>query len=450
MSASRRLRVPHTWVLLSALALLAAIATHFIPAGSYDRIERDGRKLVDATSYRQVDPKPAGVGDLLLSFPRGLEAAARIVFYILLIGGSFAVIQATGAIDAGVALAVRACRRRERLVIPLLMLVFALAGGTFGMAEETLPFLPALVLLARRLGYDDITGGAIALVGAGAGFAGAFLNPFTVGVAQGIAGLPLFSGMAFRLLVWLVMTGLAIAFVTRYAARHRVAPETFAEVATGERHPRQLAVLTVLAGAIVLLVVGALEWGWGLLEMGGLFLAVAVLAGAIGGLRANRTAEVFVEGLSSMTGGALVVGLARATLVLLDNAQVADTILHAMAGAVAHLPGWATVTGIYGVQVALSYLVPSGSGQAALTMPILAPLGDLVGVTRQTSVLAYQFGDGFSNIFTPTSGYFMAGLALINVSWTRWVRFPWPLQLMWLAAGLVFLLIAQAMRWGPF
>ena len=252
------------------------------------------------------------------------------------------------------------------------------------------------------------------------------------------------------LLVWLVMTGLAIAFVTRYAARHRVAPETFAEVATGERHPRQLAVLTVLAGAIVLLVVGALEWGWGLLEMGGLFLAVAVLAGAIGGLRANRTAEVFVEGLSSMTGGALVVGLALATLILLDNAQVTDTILHAMAGAVAHLPGWATVTGIYGVQVALSYLVPSGSGQAALTMPILAPLGDLVGVTRQTSVLAYQFGDGFSNIFTPTSGYFMAGLALINVSWTRWVRFLWPLQLMWLAAGFVFLLIAQAIRWGPF
>jgi uncharacterized ion transporter superfamily protein YfcC len=151
-----------------------------------------------------------------------------------------------------------------------------------------------------------------------------------------------------------------------------------------------------------------------------------------------------------MTGGALVVGLARATLVLLDHARVTDTILHALASGVAHLPSWATVTGIYGVQVALSYLVPSGSGQAALTMPILAPLGDLVGVTRQTSVLAYQFGDGFSNIFTPTSGYFMAGLALIKVPWTKWVRFLWPLQLMWLGAGLVLLLIAHAIAWGPF
>jgi uncharacterized ion transporter superfamily protein YfcC len=151
-----------------------------------------------------------------------------------------------------------------------------------------------------------------------------------------------------------------------------------------------------------------------------------------------------------MAGGALVVGLARATLVLLDGARVTDTILHALAGAVAGLPGWATVVGSYAVQVSISYLVPSGSGQAALTMPILAPLGDLVGVTRQTSVLAYQLGDGFSNIFTPTCGYFMAGLALIGVPWTRWVKFLWPLQLLWLAAGLVLLLIAHAIRWGPF
>jgi len=151
-----------------------------------------------------------------------------------------------------------------------------------------------------------------------------------------------------------------------------------------------------------------------------------------------------------MAGGALVVGLARATLVVLDGARVTDTILHAMAGAVSELPAWATVTGSYAVQVALSYLVPSGSGQAALTMPILAPLGDLVGVTRQTSVLAYQLGDGFSNIFTPTCGYFMAGLALVKIPWTRWVRFLWPLQALWLGAGLVLLLIAHALRWGPY
>ncbi len=450
MSEPRPSRVPHTWVLLAALALVAGLATHLIPAGEYARVEHGGRSLVDAGSFHRIEGHPATLGDLALAFPRGLEATARIVFYILIIGGAFAVVQATGAIDAGIGLALAACRRREGLVIPFLMVVFALGGGAFGMAEETLPFLPALVLLARRLGYDDLTGGAIALVGAGAGFAGAFMNPFTVGVAQGIAGLPLFSGMAYRWVVWTVTTSIAVVFVTRHARRVRRLPEAGSEGDETPRGPRQLAVLALLGGSLVVLVFGALARGWGILELSGLFLTVAVAAGAVGGLGANRTAEVFVEGVSAMAGGALVVGLARATLVLLDGARVTDTILHGLAGAVAGMPNWATVTGIYGVQVALNFLVPSGSGQAVLTMPILAPLGDLVGVTRQTSVLAYQLGDGFTNIFTPTSGYFMAGLALIRVPWARWAKFLLPLQVIWMAAGLVLLLIAQAFHWGPF
>lgn len=456
MTEPARSRFPHTWVLLAALAVLAALATYWIPAGEYARVEKDGRLLVDPESYHAVEPDPAGAGDLLLAFPRGLEATARIVFFILIIGGSFAVIQATGAIDAGLGLALAACRKREALVVPFLMTIFALAGGTFGMAEETLPFLPALVLLARRLGYDDLTGAAIALVGAGAGFAGAFLNPFTVGVAQGIAGLPLFSGMGYRLVVWTVTTALAIGFVVRHARKVKASPDADAAAAAPEPTPpasgtlRQRLVLALLGLSIAVLVAGVLRFEWGILELGGLFLTVAIVAGLAGGLGANRTAEVFVEGTSAMAGGALVVGLARATLVVLDGAHVTDTILHAMAGAVAELPAWATVAGSYAVQVALSYLVPSGSGQAALTMPILAPLGDLVGVTRQTSVLAYQLGDGFSNIFTPTCGYFMAGLALVKIPWTRWVRFLWPLQALWLAAGLVLLLVAHALRWGPY
>jgi len=454
MSAPARSRVPHTWVLLTLLAIAAALATHVIPAGQYARVESGGRVLVDPLSYRPLEAKAATVADVALAFPRGLEATARIVFFILLIGGAFTVITATGAIDAGIGLVLTACRDREEIVVPALMLAFAIGGGTIGMAEETLPFLPPLVLLARRLGYDEVTGGAIALVGAGAGFAGAFLNPFTVGVAQGIAGLPLFSGIGLRSIVWAVMTSLAIVHVSRYARRVRRAPSASAPEAQpkplSRATRRQIAVLALFGAALALLIVGTLAWQWGILELGGVFLVTAAGAGLLGGLGANRTAEVFVEGVGTMAGGALVVGLARATLVLLDGARVTDTILHALAGAVAGLPGWATVVGSYAVQVSISYLVPSGSGQAALTMPILAPLGDLVGVTRQTSVLAYQLGDGFSNIFTPTCGYFMAGLALIGVPWTRWVKFLWPLQLLWLAAGLVLLLVAHAIRWGPF
>lgn len=446
-------RVPHTFVLLFVLIALAALATHLVPPGEYARTVVDGRQLVDPGSYRALEARPAGFGDVLLAFPRGLLATAPIVFYIFLIGGSFQVLQATGALDTLISGVVSAARGRGEVVLPALMFLFAVGGGTIGMAEETLPFLPGLALLARRLGYDEMIGGAIALVGAGAGFAGAFLNPFTVGVGQAIAGLPLFSGLGYRLIVWLVLTSVTILYVGWYAARHRV------RVDSAEREPDsgrtrasrgQVLVLLVLLSAIGLLVVGCLRWQWGLLELSGLFLAVALIGGLLGGLGADRLAEEFGKGCAAFASAALVVGLARGVLVVLDGARVTDTVLHGMASVVAGLPSWATVAGIYFVQIALSYLVPSGSGQAALSLPILAPLADLTGVTRQTSVLAYQLGDGFSNVFTPTMGYFMAGLALIGVPWTRWVRFLWPLQVIWILLGLVFLLIAHAIRWGPF
>ncbi|MFN7942784.1 MAG: AbgT family transporter [Thermoanaerobaculia bacterium] len=449
-----KLRVPHTFVLLFALIALAAIATHFLAAGEYDRVVgANGRQLVDPRTYHAVEAHPASLGDVALAYPRGLLAVALIVFYIFLIGGTFGVLNATGAIEGAIGRMVGLCRGRGEIVLPVLMVLFSIGGGTIGMAEETLPFLPALVLLAKRLGYDEVTGGAIALVGAGAGFSGAFLNPFTVGVGQQIAGLPPLSGMGFRLIVWAVVTLIAVVYVARYARRIRRAPETSPGEEESTWQPltaRQIGVLALLVLGLGAIVLGALRWQWGLLELAGLFVAIGVLAGIVGGLGADRTAEKFLEGAAGIAAGALVVGLARGVLVIFDGARVTDTILHGMAGAVQGLPAEVTVVGIYGVQVALSYLVPSGSGQAALSLPILAPLADLVGVTRQTSVLAYQFGDGFSNIFTPTSGYFMAALALVKVPWTKWARFMWPLQLLWLGAGLALLLVAHAIRWGPF
>ncbi len=447
------LRVPHTFVLLFALVAIAAIATHFLPAGEYQRTEVGGRSLVDAASYRTIPAQPAGWGDVFLAWPRGLAATASIVFYIFIIGGAFGVLQATGALDALIAGVVAAARGRGEVILPALMFLFALGGGTIGMAEETLPFLPGLVLLAKRLGYDEVVGGAIALVGAGAGFAGAFMNPFTVGVGQAIAGLPLFSGMGYRLIVWFVLTTVTIVYVSWYARKHRVVPTpgVAEDAAPAMRiRSRHAGVLAILFGAFVLLAVGCLRWEWGLLELSGLFIAVGLLGGLVGGLGSDGTAEEFLKGAAAFAGAALVVGLARGVLVIFDAARVTDGILHAMAEAVRGLPEGATVGGIYAVQIVLSYIVPSGSGQAALSLPILTPLADLTGVTRQTSVLAYQFGDGFSNIFTPTQGYFMAGLALIGVPWTRWAKFLWPLQVIWLVLGLIFLLIAQAMRWGPF
>jgi len=446
-----RLRVPHTWALLFGLVALAAAATWVLPAGEFERREVGGRALVDAESFRPLPRTPAGFDDLLLAFPRGLAETAPIVFFIFLIGGAFGVLGATGALEAAIAGVVSAARGRAGLVLPSLTLLFALGGGSIGMAEETLPFLPGLVLLARRLGYDEVIGGAIALAGAGAGFAGAFLNPFTVGVAQGIAGLPLFSGLGFRLGVWASLS-LATCLYLLWAARgHRLPADAVGVAAQAEpMGPRRALVLAALGATLALVVVGSLRWGWGLVELSGLFLALGVVAGAVGGLGVDRTAESFVAGAQSLAGAALVVGLARGILVVLDGARTTDAVLHELAQHVRGLPAGATVIGLYAVQVALNVVVPSGSGQAALSIPILAPLGDLVGVTRQTSVLAYQFGDGFSNVVTPTSGYFMAGLALIGVSWTRWMRFMLPLFGIWLLLGLGFLLLAHAVRLGPF
>ena len=447
-----KLRVPHTYALLFGLVVVAAIASHWIPAGEYEREEVGGREVVLPDSYQRVDGHPAGLTDVFLAYPKGLMETAHIVFFIFIIGGAFGVVNATSAVEASIRGIVRLCRGRGEWVVGVLVVLFSLAGATIGMAEETLVFLPGLVILAKRLGYDEITAGAIALVGAGAGFSSAFLNPFTVGVAQGIAGLPLFSGFAYRLCIWFVITSTTVAFVLLYARRVRVIPAVTGGQDEGPNPVgiRQRLVLSLLLAAILTVVVGALRWQWGILELSGLFISLAVLAGLAGGLGASGTGQRFLEGASAIAGGALVVGLARGILVIFDGANVTDTILHAMASSVHELPASISVVGIYVVQVLLNFLVPSGSGQAALSIPILAPLGDLVGVTRQTTVLAYQFGDGFSNVLTPTQGYFMAGLALIGVRWEQWVRFIWPLQLIWIATGLIFLLIAHAVQWGPF
>jgi len=459
-----RIRVPHTYVLLFGLLLFAAISTYMIPAGVYDRVERNGRQMVDPLSYHRVDGKPATGSGVLMAFPRGLIEVGHIVFYIFIVGGAFGVVTATGAIDAGIGTAIRKIGRRENLLIPGLTFLFALGGGTIGMAEETLPFLPALVLLTRSLGYDSLTAGGIALVGACAGFGGAFINPFTLGVAQSIAELPPLSGMIYRIIVWFILTAVTVWWMARYAARVKKNPQTSLAFTIDQARRaatqkiddlpaltrRHVYVLLVSAAAFLLLVVGAIKWQWGIMELAGLFIGLTALAGPVGGLSLDKTAEKFIDGAAALTGGALVVGLARATLVVLNDASIIDTIIAAMASVVQHLPASVSVAGIYVMQILLSYIVPSGGGQAALSIPILAPLSDLLGVTRQTMVLAYQFGDGFSNIMTPAQGYFMAGLALIGIPWNIWARWFLPLLGIWYAIGLVMLLLAHAMKWGPF
>jgi uncharacterized ion transporter superfamily protein YfcC len=456
-------RVPHTYVLLFGLMLLAAISTWIIPAGTYDRVIEHGRELINPDSFHPVEARPAGIPSLLMAFPRALAEVADIVFYIFIIGGAFGVLNRTGAIQAGIHSLVGRLGGRRALLLVVLTLVFAFGGGSIGIAEETLVFLPALLLLARSLGYDSLVAGGIALVGANAGFASAFMNPFTVGVAQGIVGLPLFSGLEFRLVLWTIMTAITILFLARYAARVRTRPEMSlmyeidkqrvepASIENSDRFTRRHgAVLLVALAALVILSLGALRWHWGIRELSGLFFGLAVIAGPMGKLSANETAKSFIHGAAELTYAALVVGLARSILVILRDSQVMDTLTHALAATIRHWPSSVSAAGIYFIQNVLNFFVPSGSGQAAVSMPILAPLGDLLGITRQTNVLAYQLGNGLTNIFVPTQGYFMAALGILGIPWSKWVRWLLPLLLIWVVIGCAAVLVAQAIHWGPF
>lgn len=467
MEEKKKLKVPHVYVLLIAIILVCSALTYIIPAGNYEMMtietESGTRDVVDPSTYHNTESTPVSLMQFLSSIPRGMNESAGIIFFIFIVGGSFGVLQDTGAIEAGLGKLTRIFAGKETLLIPVIMIAFAFAGSVIGMAEETLPFIPIMVSLCIALGFDSMTGTAIVLMGAGAGFAGAFMNPFTVGVAQGIAELPLFSGMGFRIVVFVVMVGIAIAFVMRYAGKIKKNPQLSSmyeidkaredNLDLGNLHEfggREKAILLVFVIAIVLLVYGVITYGWYFNEISALFLGMAIIVSLIGRMGFNGFAESLGKGMAAVAAGALIVGFARGILVVLTDGNIIHTILYAAANMLSTLPSAITAVGMYIFQCLLNFIIPSGSGQAAVSIPILAPLADMVGVTRQTAVLAFQLGDGISNIFTPTSGYFMAGLALAKIPWTKWAKWILPAIIIQYVAGAIFVVIAQTMSYGPF
>ena len=323
-----------------------------------------------------------------------------------------------------------------------------------------IPFILIFIPLALKLGYDSITGVAIPFVGAGAGFAGAFLNPFTVGIAQGIADLPLFSGMGYRFICWLLTTSLAIFFVMRHAERVRRDParspvhdldrqreETEAPDIEVDDNARHGLVLGLFALSMVVLVVGVLQFHWYIQEIAALFLVAGLVVGWAGRLSVDGTVDAFIGGARDLVGTALVIGLARGILILAESGHIIAPTLHGLSELVAGVPavlaGWI----MFISQTVLNFLVPSGSGQAVLTMPIMAPLGDILGVSRQTVVLAYQFGDGFGNMIIPTSPVTMSVLMLANIPWTRWAAWLIKLELLFFLLGLILLIPPYFLNW---
>jgi uncharacterized ion transporter superfamily protein YfcC len=462
----KKSRVPHTYVILFTVIIIMAIMTYIIPAGEFERMEdpSTGRTVVDPDSFHGVPQNPTTPFELVEAVPKGMNAAAGIIFFIFLIGGAFQIITATGAIEAGISRVALKLEGKDLLMIPMFTIVFSIFGGTIGMAEEAIVFVPIGIALARALGYDAIVGTAMVTLGAACGFTSGFMNPFTVGVAQGISELPLFSGIAYRFVILGVMLVLVNIFLLRYAKKVKADPERSIvrelEIEEAgkkidlsnlpELETRHIFTLLVLAAGLVAIVYGVFSLDWYITEIATVFLAIGIIGGFVGKLGPSRVATEFVNGARGIVFGALVVGIARGILVVMTDGYIIDSIINGLAAAIDNLPNAIAVLGMYFVQVVLNFFIPSGSGQAAATMPIMAPLADVIGINRQVAVTAYQFGDGITNSIIPTSAALMGVLSVAKIPYEKWFKFLWPMTLIWIAMGGVFLIIANIIDYGPF
>ncbi len=444
------MRFPHPLVLLVACTLGAAALSHLLPAGRYERREdaATGRSIVVAGTYHRVAPAPVSAFDAIVAIPRGMADASPVVFYVFLVGGAFAVVERTGASTRLIQQLVTRLAHREVLVIPLASLVFGLGGILIQMQEELIAFVPVLLLLTRRLGFTPLIACAISLGAAAVGAAFSPINPFQVVIAQKVAELAPQSAAGFRLLVLVPAMALWIWATMRYAARTRLPrdlalpPEQGDPLAGAEQEVtnRDRVIFAIVGGTFVLFIVGAQRWGWDFEQFGALFFLMGVGTGLVGRLRVAGTAEAFVEGFRSLAYAALLIGFARGIYIVLNDGQIIDTVVQGAFAPIAQLPRALSALGMMALQTLIHFPVPSTSGQAVLTMPVLVPLSDLLGMSRQVTVLAYQYGAGLCELLTPTNGALMAMLAATGVSYEEWLRFTlrvWGVLMLLGAGGLL-------------
>ena len=427
---------PHPLTLLVGCVLLAAALTWLLPAGTYERREDQatGRSVVVPGTYQRVEQQPVDPFQALVAIPKGIVDAASVIGLIFLIGGAFTVVERTGTFVRLVHGLVRRMKRRGILVIPVASIAFSLGGIMMQMQEELIAFVPVLLLLVRQLGFTPVTAVAMSLGAAAVGAAFSPVNPFQVVIAQKVAELPSASGLGFRLAFLLPALALWILGTMYHAKRTRVTPDASAPEERAPLSGRDVTILLAILAAFAIYIYGAQRLGWEFNELAALFFAVGVLAGLLGGLGVGGTTDAFVDGFRSMTLAALLVGFARSIYVVLNEGQIVDTIVHGLFTPIAGLPTTLAALGMMVVQGVIHVPVPSTSSQAVLTLPLLVPLSDLIGLSRQVTVLAYQYGAGLCEIVTPTNGALMAMLAAAGVRYEDWLKFVVPL-----GAGLVVL-----------
>lgn len=436
-------RLPHPMVLLLGCVLIAAALTHILPAGAYDRQEdaATGRTVVVANTYHRVDAAPVGPFAAFVAVPRGFVAGAEVIVLVLLVGGAWTVVDKAGTLRAIVDWLVTRFGQRRHLAIVILSFAFAAGGALENMGEEIIPLVPVILLLCRGLGYDAVSATAMSIGAAMVGSAFSPINPFQAGIALKLAQLPLLSGGALRVVLLLVAFSLWTWWTIRHAERHRLAPELGVEATRAPFDARQRLILLLIVTPFVAYVVGVLKFGWGFNELSAAFFIAGIAIGMVGGLGLQGTVDAYFDGMRSVTAAGVLIGVARAISLVLEDGRVIDTLLQSLVAPLATAPRAMAAVLMVPVQALLHIPVSSVSGQAVLTMPVLIPLSDLLGISRQATVLAYQAGAGLAELWTPTNGTLMAILLSAKCSYGRWLRFAVPMVLVLTAVMIAGMLV---------
>lgn len=450
-----KFRVPHTLVLLYGMTVIAFALTWLLPAGSYSTEVNDaGREVVVPGTFQVIEDAPeVPVSSLVTVIPRALESAQSIIFFVLIIGGALGVLQSTGAVDAGLARLLRRFDARPGLLVGIGLLSFSLGSSSIGMGEEYIALGAVLAALCIALRMDAVTAAAILVIGNSIGYGAAVLNPFTVLIAQDIAELPPLSGSGYRIALFLPLLGLGFLHVWRYGRRVRrnaaaslVVDIPEAQVALAEEPPpltgRMQAVLWSALILLGIVVWGIINRGWYLEELGATFFAMAIVAGLVAGQSVNTIAKEFSAGAAALAGTALMIGFARSIQVMLDDGQILHTIVHGLSEPLGALGSAGSAVGMFWLQCGINFAVPSGSGQAYVTMPLMAPIADVLALPRQVAVLAYQLGDGLTTMINPADPVLMGILGVCGVPYGRWLRFIWPLAAQVLLFGSAAMVVA--------
>lgn len=448
-------KMPHTYVILSILLIIVAILSNIIPGGEYDRVKdlATNKMIVVPDSFKYINKKTITFFDLFLMLQKGYVNASDIMFLIIFAYGFVYMFIKNGTLHGIIGYAIKKLGKKIELLIPFSMLLMGILGSTMGIYEEVYGLIPIFITISLTLGYDVIVGGAIVFIGTATGFAAATLNPFSIGIAQGIANIPLFSGILYRIIIFIVFEFVSICYVLKYARKIKANPEksilyneniSTIEIKNSDYslvlNLKQKFCVILFFITIFFLLVGTIKKGWYINEIAALFLMMMIIVGLVGGNTPTEIAKIFIESTKNLVSSMLIVGFTRGILLIMQEAKISDTIVFYLVGLLQNHSKYLSAIGMLGLQNIINFFITGSASQATITMPIIAPVSELIGFSKQISILAYQFGDGFSNMFWPTACALECGL--IGVPLSKWYQFIWKLFFIMIFLQIFFILLA--------